>query len=872
MMSLRDGPRHRGGTRTGGGVAGLLVRRVQAAILAIATLFALAVLGMGGFFLSQERGAAIARAEGGTRDLARMLEEYARRTFETADLVTELAMREMPPGGMARLRHDDVFFRHLRDLATRNNGSHVLVVDGTGGAVATSARFGVAPLDLSDRAWFRAHLAGADRHVGHALFSRITQEMLFTFSRRLGPPGDAMEGVVQVSVRLGFFDDAARNSEMGPNLVFSMYDQRGNIVARTGLGPDGVGRDIRGTPHFEATQRAPAGTIHAALPRDGRMRIISWRQVEGWPVVVTASVPLADALAPYYATRFWAGSVLAAVLAALAALTWLALRQAAQEGAAQRSLAGANAALRDAAETLERRVEERTAALATANAALAEGEARFRGIFNSTFQFIGLLGPDGTLLEANDTALAFAGLTREEVVGRPFRDTRWWDMGEETLERLDDAIARAAAGEPQRYEVAVRGAGERVASIDFFIRPVRDAEGRVAMLVAEGHDLTELKLAESRLREAQKLEMLGQLTGGVAHDFNNLLMAVLGNLALLRKRLPEDARLVRLLDGATQGAERGAALTQRLLAFARRQELKPQPVDLAALVRGMQDLMERSVGPRVRIETSLPDGLPPALADSNQTELALLNLAINARDAMPQGGRLRIALSAMRAPGRDAPVELPPAAYLRLVVRDEGTGMDEATLRRATEPFFTTKGAGRGSGLGLPMVQGFAQQSGGTLRLRSRPGEGTEAEVWLPASAEAATAPAGTTLVTPVPAGRPRRVLLVDDDGLVLAGTAAMLEDLGHVVVTARSGPEALALLDRDMAVQAVVTDHAMPGMTGLDLAREIRLRRPDLPVVLATGYAELPAAATAGLPRLNKPYRQQELAEVLATLRDEVA
>jgi CheY-like chemotaxis protein len=226
----------------------------------------------------------------------------------------------------------------------------------------------------------------------------------------------------------------------------------------------------------------------------------------------------------------------------------------------------------------------------------------------------------------------------------------------------------------------------------------------------------------------------------------------------------------------------------------------------------------------------------------------------------------------MRAPGRDAPVELPPGAYLRLVVRDEGTGMDEATLRRATEPFFTTKGAGRGSGLGLPMVQGFAQQSGGTLRLRSRPGEGTEAEVWLPASAEAATAPAGTTLVTPVPAGRPRRVLLVDDDGLVLAGTAAMLEDLGHVVVTARSGPEALALLDRDMAVQAVVTDHAMPGMTGLDLAREIRLRRPDLPVVLATGYAELPAAATAGLPRLNKPYRQQELAEVLATLRDEVA
>ncbi len=366
------------------------------------------------------------------------------------------------------------------------------------------------------------------------------------------------------------------------------------------------------------------------------------------------------------------------------------------------------------------------------------------------------------------------------------------------------------------------------------------------------------------------MESLGKLTGGVAHDFNNLLMAVLGNLSLLRKRLPADPRLLRLLDGAVQGAERGATLTKRMLAFARRQELKPETVELARLVEGMADLMRRSLGPVVDIATGPLDDLPPIRVDPNQLELALLNLAVNARDAMPLGGRLTIA-GRVASDGDGALRELRPGRYVLLSVTDTGTGMDEATLKRATEPFFTTKGVGKGTGLGLSMVHGLAAQSGGAMRIASRPGTGTTVELLLPIADEAAalrtpTVPTESDLIAS-PATRPCRVLLVDDDPLISAGTAAMLEDLGHTAIEAPSAARALELLRSGLTVDLVVTDHAMPGMTGMELATEIRGTWPALPILLATGYADLPEGEVNELPRLAKPYRQEELAAHLRRL-----
>ncbi|HWS68806.1 MAG TPA: response regulator [Steroidobacteraceae bacterium] len=377
----------------------------------------------------------------------------------------------------------------------------------------------------------------------------------------------------------------------------------------------------------------------------------------------------------------------------------------------------------------------------------------------------------------------------------------------------------------------------------------------------------ERETALAQLFEAQKMDTIGRLTGGVAHDFNNLLMAVLGSLALLEKRLgAEDQHSRRLLQNAVQGAQRGAALTQRLLAFSRRQELKPESVDVAQLVNGMEELLKRALGHGIDLSLNFPSGLPPLLADANQLELALLNLALNARDAMPKGGRLMVAAAAETITQRGPGSRLVPGDYLRISIVDTGVGMDNVTLTKATEPFFTTKGPGKGTGLGLSMVQGLAAQSGGMLDIHSEPDAGTTIDLWLPrAMTSAVLVTRAAQAAHLLPQTEPCRVMIVDDDLLVMTGTAAMIDDLGHTSIEAHSAAEALAKLDSGIEVDVVITDHAMPSMTGLQLAECIQDRFPGLPIILATGYAELPADPTKlGLLKLTKPCTQQEIAAAI--------
>jgi PAS domain S-box-containing protein len=524
---------------------------------------------------------------------------------------------------------------------------------------------------------------------------------------------------------------------------------------------------------------------------------------------------------------------------------------------------------------LERHVAERTGALADANARLREGEARFRGIFDATFQFIGLLSPDGTLLEANEAMLRLGGVRAETVIGRPYWEAPWWPEDPALRAQVREGVALAASGQFVRRELAMRGADGQALAIDFSIKPVRDEDGLVSLLVPEARDISSLKSAQAQLLEAQKMEVLGRLTGGVAHDFNNLLMTVLGNLGLARKRLGDAAtpQVLRHLDAAALGAERGAQLTRRLLAFARRQDLKPCAVDLEQLLAGLHELLARSAGPRVQVELETPGGsaggpaprLPPAMVDPHALELALMNLVVNARDAMQEGGRIAVRLDCRTLP-QDSD-GLRAGAYLRIGVADPGEGMDAATLARAVEPFFSTKGPGQGTGLGLSMAHGLALQSGGALQIESAPGRGTVVTLWLPVSAEAPIAvPGPGAEEAEVPRGE-GRVLLVDDEPLVLESTAAMLSDLGYEVQTADSAEAALASLSRGAVPVVVVTDHAMPGMTGAELAARLARDRPGLPVILATGHAG-PWDDAVGPPRLAKPYTQLQLAHALAEVQ----
>jgi signal transduction histidine kinase len=432
---------------------------------------------------------------------------------------------------------------------------------------------------------------------------------------------------------------------------------------------------------------------------------------------------------------------------------------------------------------------------------------------------------------------------------------------------LQATVVSAERARRRQYDTRAYLAAQRGAAVEL----ERLVVERTADLEQANNHLREeiagRERAQAALLQAQKIDALGQLVGGVAHDFNNLLMAVIGNLDLLSRKLGEDARLHKLLNGAMEGARRGATLTQRLLAFARKQDLKTQATDVRGLVEGMMALIDRSVGPLIGVELKVEGTLPAVEVDPNQLEMALLNLAVNARDAMVGGGVLTIGLSLEKIDEANQ-LGLRPGQYVVLSVQDTGDGMDSETLARAVEPFFSTKGIGKGTGLGLSMVFGLAQQSGGVLRVKSALSRGTTAALWLPLAMKAAVSMPSDGLPNVVTkASRRARILFVDDDFLIASSTVALLEDLGHEVIEAHSAREALHLLEGGLDTDLLITDHAMPGMTGSELAREVRRQHPRLPVLLATGFAELEGDELVDVPRLGKPYTQAQLAAEISRL-----
>ncbi len=501
---------------------------------------------------------------------------------------------------------------------------------------------------------------------------------------------------------------------------------------------------------------------------------------------------------------------------------------------------------------------------------LRQSQEQFRLLVQGVTDYaIYMLSPEGIVTSWNAGAERIKGYAPEEIIGQHF--SRFYTP--EDRERGDPQRALETALREGRFEKEgqrVRKDGTRFWS-HVILDAIRNDAGEVIGFAKITRDITERRNAQLNLEQArealfqsQKMDAVGQLTGGVAHDFNNLLMAVLGSLELLRKRMPQDPALLRLLDNAVEGARRGASLTQRMLAFARRQELNKSPVDVVSLVRNMADLLQRSVGANLTIDTQFPLSIGKVLADENQLELALLNLTVNARDAMPAGGTIHIAASehAVR-PGHES--ALPEGRYVCLSVTDQGSGMDAQTLARAAEPFFTTKGVGKGTGLGLPMVHGMSEQMGGRFILKSKVGEGTRAEIWLPvAKADAKAAPVAEAAAPETPEQKPLRILAVDDDVLVLFNTVSMLEDMGHTVLQADSGAEALAIL-RSEKVDLIITDQAMPLMTGAQLIAAARKTDPAISAVLATGYAELPGGTQVDALRLTKPFTQKQLADVVA-------
>ena len=501
-------------------------------------------------------------------------------------------------------------------------------------------------------------------------------------------------------------------------------------------------------------------------------------------------------------------------------------------------------------------------------ATLRESQEQFRLLVQGVTDYaIFMLSREGRVSSWNPGAQRIKGYSPEEIIGQHF--SRFYTEEDQQAGRPEEVLELATReGRVEREGWRVRKDGTTFFA-HVIIDAIRGSDGSLLGFAKITRDITErmnaaraLEEAREALLQSQKMEAIGHLTGGIAHDFNNLLMAIQGSLELLQRRLPgHDPKIARLIDNAVQGTRRGAALTQRMLAFARRQELRLAPLDVREVVQQMTNLLQSSLGPSVRVETRFPPELPKVNADATQLELALLNLAINGRDSMPNGGTITIGA----AERTDVPA-LKAGNYLCMSVTDTGTGMDEETLKHAMEPFFTTKGVGKGTGLGLPMVHGMAEQSGGKLLLKSTPGKGTAAELYLPvAPSEKALPTQSVETQTLSPLNKKLAILTVDDDPLVALNTSALLEELGHTVYSAPSALHALEILHREKNIDLMITDQLMPDMTGSELAARIRVEHAHLPIILATGYAELAPGEGEGLPRLAKPFGQRELAEAIA-------
>jgi PAS domain S-box-containing protein len=501
---------------------------------------------------------------------------------------------------------------------------------------------------------------------------------------------------------------------------------------------------------------------------------------------------------------------------------------------------------------LRRLVEERTAEL-------TESEQRFRAIFDAVMVVIVLLKPDGTVIEINNTRAAWRSEDTRRVVGRPL-----WESP--TLERypgyeplLRQAVATAASGETFSHEIKLEAPGQPTAHLDLTLQPVRGARGEIRYLLFEVRDITELKSAQEQLRQSQKMEALGQLTGGIAHDFNNLLTVVVGGLDLITKRT-DDSKIRRYAENALSAAERGARLTAQLLAFSRVQRLEVRPTYVAPLIENMRHLLRNVLGPGIDKQFDLNEELIPVMADPTQLELAVLNLAINARDAMPDGGTL---FFETRKESIHGDPELDDGNYVELSIRDTGTGMTPEVMARAFEPFFTTKEVGKGTGLGLSMVYGVARQSGGTARIESEVGRGTTVKLYF-RHAEGAGPNAEADGAAAEARAMPKKkasVLVIDDDPDVREFIATSLAECGFAVREAADGAAGLESFEKKPP-DLVVLDFVMPGMSGAEVANRMLAERPGQPILFVSGFSETEAIRRLApdTPLLAKPFRADAL------------
>ncbi len=805
-----------------------------------------------------EREQAIAQAERNARNLNDVLAAQTREQFQSIDKSLTAILQRIHPDVITDEDQSERTYDLLRD-ALRTAPSSVLfyyLVSSDGHMLNTSLDPTRVMQDLSSRPGFRLQRddPSVQFFIGptlRGLPNSLTDRLIFSVNRRITRSDGSFGGLVSALIAVDLLTDLYDALNVGEDGVVSLIHRQGHMLARSPIDERVIGSDFSGSNVFvNGVNKAPVGFSTTYSVADGKARITAYRVVDDFPLVVTVGLLRDAELASWQ--RYATISAVATISIAVLLLLMLSVMQ-----------KRIRQSIRDEGRFIEAELR-RKQELETYSQQLQKAQEMANiGTWRMN------IGSD--VIEISPMLQRLAG---RDVTGKDSYSQSSLTIHPDDRERYfaaRDTVIQT--GQPQQVEYRLLHPDGSLRYRWSEMQCEVDDKGEPCAVFATEQDITDRKTTDEQLRQSQKMETIGHLTGGVAHDFNTLLMVVMGNLDLLLDRLKHDPDTAGIVNAAISAAERGASLTRQLLAYARRQPLAPSDLDVNAAVQGISRLLRRTLGEQIEIETILGGGVWHALADGTQVENAVLNLAINARDAMPTGGKLTLETSNASFDDSYAGLndEVLPGQYVMIAVTDTGTGMPADVAARAFEPFFTTKPVGRGTGLGLSMVYGFAKQSGGHAKIYSELGHGTTVRLYLPRARNTSTAESADTAPA-TSAVANETILVVEDDELVRSTVERMLKESGYKIYLAPTAEDALPILDSDTHIDLLFTDVVLPGkMGGKALAEYALLRRPGLTVLYSSGYTQNSiihqGRLDADVELLSKPYKKADLVRRLRSL-----
>jgi PAS domain S-box-containing protein len=794
-----------------------------------------AMVGVVSATLFNERATVRQRAEQQERNLAIATQGEIARMVSVLDLALQTAAQAMMTPGLAEMEpnvRQHILFSAAKPLASPG----IFIMDDQGRVIYASSNPKLLDLNLGDRPYVQAHRAQPELGlvISPPIHSRSDGTWIIGLSRRFNHPDGSFGGLVLGRIELDAFQSLFDRFDISPQAIINLVSTDGRLLARRPRLENDRGRDLADSPMFGLLKQAPTGSFETNASLDSVPRLYTYRKVDDLPFVVGVGFATSEIYADWTMRTEVVGGVLVLLVLFYLGAKWRWLKELHRKNQAD----AANHAL----QLLHQ-----------------EALSRLDTFFHCAPDMMVILGvtPNGHLVyeDVNPVWESVTGLTKSAAIGRGPENCLPPEVSAFLLSQYRHCIDTGRAAKfafQTKFSTGCR-------DWDTLAVPAYGPNGEINRIVVVGRDVTERNFLEAGLRHSQRLEAVGQLTAGVAHDFNNLLQVISGALEVLQNEPQLTRRGVGCANLIERATSRGSTLTHRLLAFARKQALHPQDLAPEAVVIGVTALLESLLGDHVGVEIDIDAGAWTVHADGAQLENCLVNLVLNGRDAMPNGGVIRI-LVRNEATHVAQQGNLSAGEYVRFSVEDTGNGMDDETMSRALEPFFTTKPVGQGTGLGLSMVQGFARQSGGDVRIESVVGRGTTVSLWLPRAAAASAVSVPAMQNTLGLSGDGSRVLLVDDEAEVRETLTLFLSEAGYAPLAVESGDAALALLRNGELYDLLVTDQSMPGLKGSTLIQEAACLRPNMPSLLITGYDRVSGldGLDVKVTVLRKPFRRE--------------